>query len=188
MNKPKLTDRTKLYVGLFHRDGDGTYTLGACINNTLRSVDTNVDWPMVANPHSLYYLDSLTTPIECPLTLVKLANMIRATKVADYTHLVVANCTFVWAQHTPNGIYGLNHRFFKPHEQWCGGEVECYADWRAALPVLKKRLTARLQEIRKAGKKERLEYNEFMNAQAVINKAQAIEIRTNNRYFKGIPF
>lgn len=43
-------------------------------------------------------------------------------------------------------------------------------------------------EVRVYGKNKRLEYTDFIKAQTAIDKAQAIEIRINNKRFKGIPY
>lgn len=182
MNKPKITDRTKLYVGLFKHYGSGSFTFGITFNNSGRVFNTDIQWPRLRDAESIRYEDSVFEPIDCPLTLPKLADLIRKTKVADYTHLAVTDCNFIWAQYTPEGLYTTDNRCLSKDD------VEWYADWREALPVLKKRLTTKLQEIRKAGKNLRLDYTAFVKAQAEIDRAQAVAIRTNNRYFKEIPF
>lgn len=182
MNKPKITDRTKLYVGLFKICGTDSFTLGVTFNNSDRVFNTDIQWPWLRYTDTIRYEDIVFEPIDCPLTLPKLADLIRKTKVVDYTHLAVTDCNFIWAQHTPEGLYTTDNRFLSKDD------VEWYADWREALPVLKKRLTTKLQDIRQAGKSRRLDYAAFVKAQAEIDKAQAIAVRTNNRYFKGIPF
>lgn len=182
MNKPKITDRTKLYVGLFKHCGSDTFTLGITFDNSTQTFKSPIQWPRLRDAETIFYEDSVFAPSDCPLTLVKLADLIRKTKVSGYTHFVVTDCTFVWTQRTSEGLYSMDNRFFPI------GGTEYYADWRDALRVLKKRLTAKLQGIRKAGKELRLKYTEIVKAQAAIGATQAAIIRTNNRYFKGIPY
>lgn len=182
MNKPKITDRTKLYVGLFKHLAYGSFALSITFNNSDRVFNCDYQWPWLRDAESIRYEECVSQPVECPLTFSKLADLIRKAKVEGYPYLVVTDCNFVWAQRTPAGLYTTDNRFVLTDG------VEWYADWREALPVLKKRLTTKLQEIRKAGKNLRLKYTEIVKAQAAIDKAQAIAIRTNNRYFKGIPF
>lgn len=194
MNKPMFTDRTKLYIGMYSYFESGTHTLAPTIDNTdehLKIYHARC-WPLIADNNSVVVnYNSTIKPISGPLTQSKLAEIIRPTKVEGYTHFLLADRTFIWAQSTPDGFCASNGRLLKPEPlrpTYCNKALEWFADWREALPLLMKRLNKRLQEMRNIGKIWRLEYAEFINSQRAINEAQAIEIRNNNKRFKGIPF
>lgn len=190
MNRPLFTNRTKLYIGALQWYESGTLTLAPCIDNTDNHLKLEgTPWMFISSknePINRYRCH--TDPISGPLTLSKLADIIRTTKVGGYTHLVVAGRTFIWAKHTPDGLIAANGRVFKTDQRYCNEPLEWFADWREALPVLIERLNKRLREVRVYGKNKCLEYTDFIKAQTAIDKAQAIEIRINNKRFKGIPY
>ena len=190
MNKPLFTDHTKLYIGGYAWYERETITLGVCIDNANRQIENfNNRIFVTPNGGTIDRPTSLINLIDGPLTVSKLADEIRATKVDGYTHLVVSNLTFVWAKHTPEGLIVTNGRLIKDGStHYCCGPLEWFADWREALPILMKRLNKRLQEVRSYGKTKRLEYAAFVDGQTAIDKAQAAEIRANNKRFKGIPY
>jgi hypothetical protein len=190
MKKPMFTDRTKLYIGALNWYESGTLTLAPCIDNTDNHIGLErTPWLFVSDKNEpICHYSCHIDPIGGPLTLSKLADAIRLTKVEGYTHLVVAGRTFIWAKHTPNGLIAANGRVFRADKHYCNELLEWFVDWREALPVLVRRLNKRLQEVRAYGKAKRLEYTNFIDAQTAIDKAQATEIRINNKRFKGIPY
>ena len=190
MNKPLFTDRTKLYIGALQWYESGTLTLAPCIDNTDNHIKLErTPWMFISSKcEPITGYSCCIAPISGPLTLSKLADEIRGTKVDGYTHLVVAGRTFIWAKHTPDGLIATNGRAFKADQHYCNERLEQFADWREALPALVRRLNKRLQEVRAYGKDKRLEYTAFCDAQTAIDKAQATEIRINNKRFKGIPY
>ena len=195
MKAPKFTDRTKLYVGLYQYFETNTRTLAVTIDNTDDHLNIGngrtMKWPIIGDNNSLLVsYTCMIEPISCPLTLSKLAEVIRSTKVEGFTYLLVMGRTFIWAKNTPDGFILSNGRVIKvePSMSYCNSPLEWFVDWREALSVLMKRLNERLQKIRDTGKARRLEYAEFIKAQTAIDTAQAVEVRINNKRFKGIPF
>lgn len=193
MNKPPFTDRTRLYIGMYQYFESGTLTLAPTVDNTDDHLNIGRSslrhWPLIGAKNLIISnYGSVIDPISGSLTLSKLADIIRPTKVNGYTYLLVSDRTFIWARHTPDGFIGTNGRVFKMSVNYCNNPLEWFADWRAALPVLMKRLNKRLQEIRSVGRDQRLEYTKFIEAQMAIDKEQAVEIRNNNKRFNGIAF
>ena len=190
MNSPLFTDRTKLYIGALGWYESDTLTLAPCIDNTDNHLNLEqTTWAFISpNNDLIKRYRCRIDPISSPLTLSKLADKIRDTKVDGYSHLVVAGLTFIWAKHTPVGLIATNGRVFETDKRYCNEPLEWFADWREALPVLIERLNKRLREVRAYGKNKRLEYTDYIKAQTAIDKAQAIEIRINNKRFKGIPY
>lgn len=190
MKKPLFTDRTKLYIGALQWYESGTLTLAPCIDNVDNHLKLELTpWMFIsAKNEPINRYSNCINSIDGPLTLSKLADAIRPTKVEGYTYLVVAGRTFIWAKRTPNGLITANGRVLVTEQHYCNEQLEWFADWRKALPVLTARLNKRLQEVRSYGKTERLKYAAFINSQTAIDKAQADEIRANNKRFKGIPY
>lgn len=202
MNRPLFTDRTKLYIGALQWYESGTLMLAPCIDNTDNHLNLErTPWMFISSKNKpINQCSCRIDPISGPLTLSKLADAIRPTKVDGYTYLVVAGRAFTWAKHTPDGLITTNGRTFKwaKHtpdgrtfevcQRYCNEPLEWFADWRDALPMLVRRLNERLKEARAYGKNQRLKYTAFVDAQTAIDKAQAIEIRINNKRFKGIPY
>lgn len=190
MKKPLFTDRTKLYIGGYMWYERGTITLGVCIDNASKLIKDFENRIFIApNGGTIERPSSLINLIDSPLTLSKLADEIRATKADGYSHLIVSGLTLAWAKHTPEGLIVANGSHIKDGQtHYCCHPVESFTDWREALPILMKRLNKRLQEVRSYGKTKRLEYTAFVDGQTAIDKAQAIEIRSNNKRFKGIPY
>lgn len=190
MKKPLFTDRTKLYIGATTFYERCSLTLLPCADNRDKHAEGFGAWIFgMENASRLERDRNSIKPIEVPLTLAKLADAIRATKMDGYTYLVVADCTFIWAKHTPAELVLANARTLPLNQQrYCGAPLEWFADWREALPKLRARLKTRLDEMRKIGKDNRLKYTEYITAQTTIDKTQAAEIRLNNKRFKGIPF
>lgn len=195
MNKPQFTDRTKLYIGMYQFFESGTHTLAPAIDNTDDHLNIGKSslrhWPSIGDNNSVIVnYRSVIDPISGPLTLSKLADIIRPTKVDGYSYLLVSDRTFIWAQCTPDGFITTNGHIFKAPAlgNYCNNPLDWYTDWRTALPVLMRRLNKRLQEIRSVGRDRRLEYTKFVDTQTAIDKEQAAEIRNNNKRFKGIAF